>query len=63
MRHSAVRGQPSADKAALARNLSRLSVLAADLGDLIAELDINPVKVGPGGAVAVDALVIPRTSS
>jgi len=32
-------------------------VLAADLGDLIAALDVNPVIVGPKGCVAVDALV------
>jgi acyl-CoA synthetase (NDP forming) len=55
-----LRGQPPVDIAALARNLSRLSALAVDLGDLISELDINPVKLGPDGAVAVDALVIPR---
>jgi hypothetical protein len=38
----------------------RLSVLAQDLGDLLDELDVNPLIVGPHGAVAVDALVIPR---
>jgi acetate---CoA ligase (ADP-forming) len=54
-----VRGAPPADVGALARAVSRLSVLAGDLGDLIAELDVNPVVVSPSGAVAVDALVVP----
>jgi hypothetical protein len=36
-------------------------VLANDLGDLIAALDVNPVVVGSKGCVAVDALVeLPR---
>jgi hypothetical protein len=35
-------------------------VLAVELGDLIAELDVNPVVVSPGGCVAVDALVVPK---
>jgi succinyl-CoA synthetase beta subunit len=52
-----VRGAPPADVNALARTLSRLSLLAQDLGDLIGALDANPVIVGPRGCVAVDALV------
>jgi acyl-CoA synthetase (NDP forming) len=52
-----VRGAPAADVKALARALSRLSLLARDLGDLIGALDVNPVVVGPRGCVAVDALV------
>jgi len=51
-----VRGAPAADVDALARAISRLSVLAADLGDLLAALDVNPVIVGPSGCLAVDAL-------
>jgi acyl-CoA synthetase (NDP forming) len=54
-----VRGAPPADIGALARAVSRLSVLAVELGDLIAELDVNPMIVSPSGCVAVDALVIP----
>ena len=56
-----MRGQPAADVAALARAVAALSVLAAEVGDLIAGLDVNPVIVGATGCVAVDALVIPRT--
>ena len=52
-----VRGAPPADVNALARALSRLSLLARDLGDLIGALDVNPVIVGSRGCVAVDALV------
>jgi len=54
-----VRGAPPADVNALSSALSRLSLLAMDLGDLIGALDVNPVIVGPHGCVAVDALVEP----
>ena len=54
-----VRGAPASDIDALVRAVSRLSVLAVELGDLIAELDVNPMIVSPSGCVAVDALVIP----
>jgi acyl-CoA synthetase (NDP forming) len=53
-----VRGAPPSDVDALARAVSRLSVLAVELGDVIAELDINPVIVSPRGCVAVDVLVV-----
>ncbi len=55
-----VRGAPPADIGALARAVSRLSLLAADLGEQIDALDVNPVIVTPDGCVAVDALVVPR---
>ena len=54
-----VRGAPRCDVDALAHAVSRLSVLAVELGDRIAELDINPMIVSPSGCVAVDALVVP----
>jgi acyl-CoA synthetase (NDP forming) len=53
-----VRGAPPSDVDALARAVSRLSVLAVELGDVIVELDINPVIVSPHGCVAVDVLVV-----
>ena len=55
-----VRGAPPADVDALAHAVSRLSVLAADLGEQLDALDVNPVIVTPDGCVAVDALVVPR---
>ncbi|MEZ5924191.1 MAG: acetate--CoA ligase family protein [Hyphomicrobiaceae bacterium] len=57
------RKRPAADLDNLASTIARFSVLAKSLGDLIAELDVNPLIAGPGGAVAVDALVIPKRSA
>ncbi len=56
------RGRPRADVAALAEALSRLSVFAAARADDLETLDINPFLVLPEGkgAVAVDALIVPR---
>jgi acyl-CoA synthetase (NDP forming) len=53
------RGAPAVDVGSLALALSRVSLIAADLGDLLAALDVNPVIVSPDGVVAVDALVVP----
>jgi acyl-CoA synthetase (NDP forming) len=55
-----VRGRPAADVVSLSRALAGLSWLAADLGDRLEALDVNPVICGPNGCVAVDALVVPR---
>jgi acyl-CoA synthetase (NDP forming) len=55
-----VRGQPAADVGSLARALVALSWLAADLGEHLEAVDVNPVICGPDGCVAVDVLVIPR---
>ena len=54
------RGAPPADLEKLSQAISRFSVLAADLGDLIAEADVNPLIAGPQGCVALDALIVPR---
>ena len=43
--------------AAAARVLSRLSEMAAELGEVLAELDINPLIVTQDDALAVDARV------
>jgi acetate---CoA ligase (ADP-forming) len=56
-----VRGKPPSDVGALARALVGLSWLAADLGEHLEALDVNPVICGPGGCIAVDVLVIPRS--
>ncbi|MPY76870.1 MAG: CoA-binding protein, partial [Alphaproteobacteria bacterium] len=55
-----IRGAPPADIDALAEMAARLSWLAYDLRDDIAELDLNPVIVLPKseGAFAVDALLV-----
>ncbi len=52
------RGQPAADTGALARMLVDVSAMAMALKDRLAEMDINPVFVGPKGCVAADALVV-----
>ena len=55
-----VRGAPAVDVDAIARAVSRLSVMAVDLGDQLDAVDVNPLIATSGGCVAVDALVIPR---
>ena len=57
------RGQPPADLAAIAAAITGLSALACELGDALDALDINPLICGPSGAVAVDALVVPRLAA
>lgn len=56
------RGRPKADIAAAARAVAALSCFAAQQAATIAEVDINPLLVRPEGqgAVALDALIIPR---
>ncbi|UUU33119.1 acetate--CoA ligase family protein [Streptomyces sp. CA-210063] len=57
-----VRGAPPADVDALAEVVLRVQRMALELGDDIAELDINPLMVLPRGqgAVALDALAVCR---
>lgn len=54
-----VRGQPAVDRHAVARLLARLSAWAAAT-DRLAELDLNPVRVGPEGPLAVDCVMVLR---
>lgn len=53
-------GRPKADRAALVDVLMRVQRLALDHAGTIAEVDLNPLLVGPHGAVALDALVVSR---
>ena len=59
------RGAPAADLDAFADLLVRVGWMAADLGDAIAEVDLNPVRVLPRGQGVriLDALVVPRTAA
>ena len=59
---SGVRGAPAADMDAFVDLAARLSWLAYDYRDEIAELDLNPIVILPKseGACAVDALVVVR---
>lgn len=52
-----VRGAEPTDRGALAAAIAALSVLAVELGDHIAALDINPLRCGPTGCLALDVLV------
>ena len=52
-----VRGQSPVDRNAIARLLSDVSHLAAGVPRL-AELDLNPVRVGVGGPTAVDCVLV-----
>jgi acetate---CoA ligase (ADP-forming) len=52
------RGQPPADKEALAHALVAASQMAAALAPRLTEADINPLFAGPNGVVAADALVV-----
>lgn len=52
------RGSAPLATAALADVLSRVSLLAADHADRIAEIDINPLFVGTAAVVAADALIV-----
>jgi hypothetical protein len=54
------RGLPPANIDALAEAFARFSVMATDLAGLFQEIDINPVLCSADGAVALDALVVPR---
>jgi acyl-CoA synthetase (NDP forming) len=55
-----LRGTPPLDIDALVDAVVRFSALAADLGDLITEADVNPLIVSPQGCVAVDGLIALR---
>lgn len=57
-----LRGQPPADEEALAEAIAALSVYAARHADALESIDINPflVLARGEGALALDALIVPR---
>lgn len=55
-----VAGAAPADLAAVTAAIAGVAELASELGDHIEALDVNPLICSASGAVAVDALVIPR---
>ena len=54
------RGAPPVDLEALADVVVGFSALAIELGEQLDAVEANPVIASPSGAVAVDALVVPR---
>jgi acyl-CoA synthetase (NDP forming) len=54
------RGRPPLDVGAAVEAIVRFGELAADLGDLVAEIDVNPLVVLPQGVCALDCLIVPR---
>jgi acyl-CoA synthetase (NDP forming) len=57
------RGQAPVDLDTLCQLISRFSAFAAEAGQHILELEINPVIAGPNGANAVDCLILRRKGS
>ena len=56
------RGRPALAVDAVAETLARVSLLATDHADRIAEIDVNPLFVSARGVVAADALIVLRES-
>jgi len=54
------RGKAPADIDAIVDAVMGLSALAGDLGESIAEIDVNPLVALPDRAVVVDALIVPK---
>jgi acyl-CoA synthetase (NDP forming) len=57
-----LRGAAPADVDAVVDAVVAMGILAVELGDRVVALDVNPLIVGPDGAVAVDALIVRRAS-
>jgi acyl-CoA synthetase (NDP forming) len=58
-----LRDRPALDIDAFCAAAERFSVMAAALGDVIEEIDVNPVLVHSEGCVAVDALIVGRKAA
>lgn len=57
---SGVRGAAAVDVPALTGLISAVSQFGVAAGERLAELDLNPVRAGPDGAIALDWLMICR---
>lgn len=55
-----VRGAPAVNVDAYCKLAASFSTMAYALREVLAEIDVNPVIVNEGGAIAVDALVVGR---
>jgi len=55
-----LRGEPPVDIDAFCELAARFSEMALALGEVIAEVDVNPLIVHADGAIAVDGLVVGR---
>ena len=55
-----IRGAPAADLDAACQAIAAFSRMAAALGPVLDQVDVNPLLASPQGVVAVDALVVPR---
>ena len=55
-----VRGRQPGNVAAFADLVSQFSVMMQAIGDLVEEVDANPVIVTPIGALVVDGVVVPK---
>ena len=58
-----VRGRVAANRQALIDVIVKLSIIAFEFRDCIAEIDINPVLVDAQQALAVDALILRKKSA
>jgi hypothetical protein len=53
------RGKPAVDIEPVIDAIVAVGTLAAELGDQLVALDVNPLIAGPDGVLAVDALIVP----
>jgi hypothetical protein len=56
-----LRDRPPVDLGSFCIAVERFSLMAHALGDVIEEIDINPVIIHADGCVAVDALILGRS--
>jgi acetyltransferase len=57
-----LRGSEALDRSALVASIEALDRMGQVLGPRLLSVDVNPLVILPKGAIAVDALVVPRPS-